>query len=109
MTKRALVKKVDAFDDDKMVAALIAYRHRAFELHDLALSLVRTRGKPALGDCSSMTECKVGSLTIRYWAKEGWVDVICDGRVLTVEALQVIRYIPGAWESTLMQAAEVAV
>lgn len=58
---------------------------RAFELHDLALSVVRTMGKPALGDCSSMTECKVRGLTIRYWPKERWLDVICDERVLTVE------------------------
>jgi hypothetical protein len=38
--------------------------------------------------------------------------VICNGQVLTVErwagALQVIRYIPGGWENTLMQAAKVA-
>ena len=54
-----------------------------------------------------MTECKVGHLTIRYWEKEGWLDVICDGRVLTVEALQVIRYNPGGWENTLMEAARV--
>ena len=93
--------------DDTMVAALITYRRRAIELHDLALSLVRTKGRPALGDCSSMTECKVGHLTIRYWEKGGWLDVICDGRVLTVEALQVIRYNPGGWENTLMEAARV--
>jgi hypothetical protein len=94
--------------DNRMVAALIAYRFRAFELYDLVLWLVRTMGRPALGDCSSMTECKVGQLTIRYWEKERWLDVICNGRVLTVEALQVIRYIPGGWEEVLAQAAKVA-
>jgi hypothetical protein len=97
---------------DTTLAALIAYRRRAFELHDLALSLVRTMGRPAFGDCSSMTEFKVGPLTIRYWAKERWLDVICDGRVLTVErwagSLRVIRYIPGGWESVLAQSAKVA-
>jgi hypothetical protein len=95
--------------DDTMVAALIAYQRRAIELHDLALSLVCATGRPALGDCSSMTECKVGQLTIRYRAKERWLDVICDGRVLTVEVLQVIRYIPGGWETTLTRAARVTV
>jgi hypothetical protein len=58
---------------------------RAIELHDLALSVVRAIGKPARGDCSSMTECKIGGLTIRYWPKERWLDVICNGWVLTVE------------------------
>ena len=84
---------------------------RAFELHDLALSVVRMMGKPAPGNCGA-TECKLGRLTIRYWPKQRWLDVICNGQVLTVErwagALQVIRYIPGGWENTLMQAAKVA-
>jgi hypothetical protein len=98
--------------DGAMEAALIVYRRRLIELHDLALSLVRTMGRPALGDCSSMTECKVGQLTIRYRERERWLDVICDGRILTVErwagSLQVIRYIPGGWEGVLAQAARVA-
>ena len=84
---------------------------RAFQLHDVALSVVRKVGKPALGN-SDATECRLGRLTIRYWPKQHWLDVNCNGQVLTVErwagAPHVIRYIPDAWERTLMQAAQVA-
>jgi len=84
---------------------------RAFELHDLALSVVRMVGKPMLGD-RSVRECTLGRLTIRYWPRQQWLDVIYNGQVLTVErwagALKVIQYVPGGWEGTLTRAAQMA-
>jgi hypothetical protein len=84
---------------------------RAFELHDLALSVVRRMGKPVLGD-PLVRDCTLGRLTIRYWPRQQWLDVICNGQVLTVErwagALKVIRYVPGGWEGTLTRAAQMA-
>jgi hypothetical protein len=85
---------------------------RAFELHDLALSVVRAMGKPASDGGALVMECKLGQLVIRYWPKQRWLDVICNGRVLTVEqwagALQIVRYIPGGWETRLARAANIA-
>ena len=91
----------DAMTDDK----------RAFELHNLALSVVRAMGRPVAGD-NSVLEHRLGRLTIRYWPRQQWLDVICNGHVLTVErwagALQVKRYFPGGWELTLARAAQMA-
>ena len=58
---------------------------RAFELHDLALSAVRAMGTPASDEGALVMECKLGQIVIRYWPKQRWLDVICNGRVLTVE------------------------
>ena len=103
--------------EDAITAALEQIRNglvtsRALKLHTLALSVVKRNGRPALGDCSSMTECKVDGLTIRYWPKQHWLEILYSGKVLTVEpcagALKVIHYTPGHWELDLIRAAKVA-
>ena len=80
---------------------------RALEMHDLASSVVRSKGKRALGE-----QCKYGNLTIRYWPKQRWLDVVCIERVLTVESFagrpNVTLYMPGHWERHLVEAARVA-
>ena len=84
---------------------------RALKLHDLALSVVRSKGKRALGDPGAI-QCKYGNLIIRYWPKQHWLDVVCIERVLTVEDFagrpHVTLYMPGHWERHLIEAAKVA-
>ena len=85
---------------------------RGLKLHIIALSVITGMGRPALGDCNSMTECKVNGLTIRYRPKQRWLDVLYDGRVLTVKpcigAVKVLHYTPGEWEVHLIEAKKVA-
>jgi len=84
---------------------------RALKLHALALSLLRSNGKRALGDPGAI-QCKYGNLIIRYWPKQHWLDVVCIERVLTVESFagrpNVTLYMPGHWERHLVEAARVA-
>jgi hypothetical protein len=76
-------------------------------MHDLALSVVRSKGKRAPGDPGAI-QCKYGNLTIRYWTKQHWLDVVC---ILTVEHFagrpHVTLYMPGQWERRLIEAAKV--
>jgi len=84
---------------------------RALKLYDLALALLRSKGKRALGDPGAV-RCKYGNLTIRFWPKQHWLDVVCIERVLTVEPFagrpHVTLYMPGHWERRLIEAAKVA-
>jgi len=67
---------------------------RALKMHDLALSVVRSKGVP---------------ITIHYRSDVGALDVWCVHKVLVVDRFagkpQLIRYVPGAWERVLMEAA----
>ena len=81
-------------------------------MHDLALSVVRSKGVTRLESSTSLLEYRYGLLNIQYRSRHGQLDVWFIRRVLSVEQFrgkpQLIRYVPGAWERVLMQAAKVA-
>ena len=84
----------------------------AIKLHDLALSVVRSKGVTKLEGSTTVLEYRYGRLLIQYRSGKGELDVWFDRRVLSVERFawkpQLIRYVPGVWERVLMQAAKVA-
>jgi hypothetical protein len=81
----------------------------AIKLHDLALSVVRSKGVPRLDGSTTVLEYRYGLLTIHYRSGVGALDVWCVHKVLVVDRFagkpQLIRYVPGAWERALVQAA----
>jgi len=85
---------------------------RALKMHDLALSVVRSKGVTRLEGSSTILEYKYGLLTIQYRSGVGCLDVWFVSRVLSVERFagkpQLIRYVPGHWERHLIEAAKVA-
>ena len=82
---------------------------RALKMHDLALSVVRSKGVTRLEGSTTVLEYRYGLLTIHYRSGVGALDVWCVHKVLVVDSFagkaQLIRYVPGAWERTLVQAA----
>ena len=84
-------------------------KERALKMHDLALSVVRSKGVPRLDGPTTVLEYRYGLLTIHYRSGVGALDVWCVHKVLVVDRFagkpQLIRYVPGAWERVLMQAA----
>jgi hypothetical protein len=84
----------------------------AIKLHDLALSVVRSKGVTKLEGSSTVLEYRYGRLLIQYRSGKGELDVWFERRVLSVERFawkpQIIRYTPGDWERHLLEAAKVA-
>jgi hypothetical protein len=84
----------------------------SLDLHELALALVREKGRPRLIGSSVVTEYSYGVLTIRHQAEQGSLDIWFARRVLTVERWagkpQLILYEPGSREGDLTEAAKVA-
>jgi len=82
-------------------------KERALKMHDLALSVVRSKGVPRLDGSTTVLEYRYGLLTIHSGV--GALDVWCVHKVLVVDRFagkpQLIRYVPGAWERVLLQAA----
>ena len=82
---------------------------RALKMHDLALSVVRTKGAPKLDGSTTVLEYRYGLLTIHYRSGVGALYVWCVHKVLVVDRFagkpQLIRYVPGAWQRVLVQAA----
>jgi hypothetical protein len=85
---------------------------RALKMHDLALSVMRSKGVTRLEGSTSLLEYRYGLLNIQYRSRRGQLDVWFIRGVLSVEQFrgkpQLIRYVPGHWERVLMQAAKVA-
>jgi hypothetical protein len=85
---------------------------RALKMHDLALSVVRSKGVTKLEDSTTVLEYQYGRLLIQYRSGKGQLDVWFERRVLSVERFawkpQIIRYRPGDWEHHLINAAKVA-
>jgi hypothetical protein len=85
---------------------------RALKMHDLALSLVRSRGLTRLEDSTTVLEYRYGILNIQYRSGHGQLDVWFMRRVLSVERFagkpRLMRYMPGHWERHLIEAAKVA-
>ena len=85
---------------------------RALRMHDLALSVVRSRHVTRLEGSATLLEYRYGRLTILYRPSDGWLDVWFVQKVLSVERFtgkpQLIHYTPGHWERHLIEAAKVA-
>jgi hypothetical protein len=85
--------------DDGLTAA---ERKRALRMHDLALSLVQSKGLQFQSGALPMLQYKRGNLTIHYLPKAGHLSVWYRYKVLTVNPRQgiprVARYLPGEWE-----------
>ena len=85
---------------------------RALKMHDLALSVVRSKGLTKLEGSTTVLEYRYGQLMIQYRSGKGELDVWFERRVLSVERFawkpQIIRYISGDWERHLINAAKVA-
>jgi len=79
---------------------------RALKMHDLALSVVRSKGVTRLEGSSTILEYRYGLLTIQYRSGVGCLDVWFVQRVL--DKPQLVRYVPGHWERHLIEAAKVA-
>ena len=84
-------------------------KERALKMHDIALSVVRSKGVPRLDGSTTVLEYRYGLLTIHYRSGVGALDVWYVHKVLVVDRFagkpQLIRYVPGAWERVLLQAA----
>ena len=85
---------------------------RALNMHDLALSVVRSKGVTKLEGSTTVLEYRYRMLLIQYRSGQGALDVWFNRRVLSVERFagkpRVIRYMPGHWERHLINAAKVA-
>ena len=85
---------------------------RTIELHDLALSVVRSKGVTRLEGSTTVLEYRYGLLLVQYRSGKGELDVWFGRRVLSVERFpwkpQIIRYTPGHWERHLIEVAKVA-
>jgi hypothetical protein len=98
-------------EGDAMTREDIA-KERALKMHDLALSVVRSKGVTKLEGSTTVLEYRYGLLLIQYRSGKGELDVWFDRRVLSVERFawkpQIMRYTPGDWERHLVEAAKVA-
>jgi hypothetical protein len=85
---------------------------RALKMHDLGLSVVRSKGVTKLEGSTTVLEYRYGRLMIQYRSGKGELDVWFERRVLSVERFawkpQIIRYTPGEWERHLIIAGKVA-
>ena len=85
---------------------------RGLRMHDLALSVVRSKGMPKLEGSTTTLEYRYGMLTIQYRSGLGQLDVWFTRKVLSVERFagkpQLIHYTPGHWEQHLISVAKVA-
>jgi hypothetical protein len=58
---------------------------RGLRMHDLALSVVRSKGMPKLEGSTTTLEYRYGMLTIQYRSGLGQLDVWFTRKVLSVE------------------------
>ena len=61
---------------------------RALKMHDLALSVVRSKGVTKLEGSTSLLAYRYGLLTIEYRSEHGQLDVWFLQRVLSVERFE---------------------
>jgi hypothetical protein len=85
---------------------------RALKMHNLALSVVRSKGVTRLEGSTSLLEYRYGLLTIQYRSGHGCLNDWFVRKVLSVERFagkpQLMHYVPGHWERHLTEAAKVA-
>ena len=83
---------------------------RALQLYEKAVALVGAKGAFITIGSTRLMEYRAGSLIVRYQATQGWLEVWCGGKVLSVkrndDTLRVTRYRPGPWEQELEAAAK---
>jgi hypothetical protein len=87
-------------------------QEHALKMHDLALSVVRSKGVTRLEGSITLLEYRYGLVTIQYRSGMGQLDVWFVEKVLVVERFagkaHIIRHVPGAWERVLINVAKVA-
>ncbi len=87
-------------------------QERALKLHDLALSVVRARGRTIVEGSESVVKYRHGLLEIQYRPDRGQLDVWFNRKVLSVHSSRrkthLMHYLPGHWELDLLGAAKVA-
>jgi hypothetical protein len=87
-------------------------QERALKLHDLALSVVRARGRTIVEGSESVVKFRHGLLDIQYRPDRGQLDVWFHRKVLSVHSFRrkthLMHYLPGHWELDLIGAAKVA-
>jgi hypothetical protein len=85
---------------------------RAMKLYDLALSVVRAKGRIIVEGSESVVKYRHGLLDIHYRPDREQLDVWFHRRVLSVHnsrrKTQLMHYLPGHWELDLIGAAKVA-
>jgi hypothetical protein len=78
---------------------------RARRLRDLAVSVLRSKGTSIAVGFATVCVYRRGALTMRYWPKQGLLDVWYGNKVLVVERREgkphVAHYEPGIWEREL--------
>jgi len=78
---------------------------RALRLHALALSVLRSTGTSVTVGFATVAVYRRGALTMRYWPKQGLLDVWHGRKVLVIERREgkshVVHYEPGIWERDL--------
>ena len=78
---------------------------RALHLHALALSVLRSTGTSVAVGFAIVTVYRRGALTMRYWPKQGLLDVWHGKKVLVIARSEgkhlVLHYEPGIWERDL--------
>ena len=82
----------------------------AIKLHDLALSVVRSKGVTKLDGSTTVLEYRYGRLLIQYRSGKGELDVWFEpssaiGRTFAGKP-QIMRYTPGDWERHLIACSE---
>ena len=78
---------------------------RARRLRDVAVALMRSKGTSVAVGLATVCVYRRGALTIRYWPKQGLLDVWHGNKVLVIEQREgkphVVHYEPGTWEHEL--------
>ena len=78
---------------------------RARRLRDLAVALMRLKGTSFAVGLATVTVYRRGALTMRYWPKQGQLEVWYGSKVFEVERREgkphVVHYEPGIWEREL--------
>ena len=78
---------------------------RARRLRDLAVALMRSKGTSVAVGLATVSVYRRGALTMRYWPKQGQLEVWFGNKVLVIERREgkphVAHYEPGIWEREL--------
>ena len=78
---------------------------RVRRLRELAVGLLRWKGLSFADGLATVTVYRSGALTMRYWPKQGLLDVWYGNKVLVIERREgkphVVHYEPGIWEQQL--------
>ena len=101
--RRKSPRKCERHQTPNVTATVMDDRVR--HLRDLAVALTRCKGTSFADGLATVTVYRDGPLTIRYWPKQGLLDVWYGKKVLVIERREgkphVVHYEPGIWEQEL--------